>query len=56
MLLLFVVFCFVFSFFKAGSGCPRTHSVDQAGLKLTEILLSLSSCTGIKEVWHFNTT
>ena len=38
---------FVFSFFflqdrvsLCSPGCPRTHSVDQAGLKLTEIPLS----------------
>ena len=45
----FVLFCFIFvllfetGFLCSFGACPRTCSVDQAGLKLTEIHLSLPS-------------
>ena len=48
--LLFFVFCL---FFKTGflcsPGSPRTHSVDQAGLELTELHLPLPPECRIKE-------
>jgi hypothetical protein len=34
-------------------GCPGTHSVDQAGLELTEMHLPLPPSAGIKGV-HYN--
>ena len=42
-----------FGFFRdrvslCSSGCPGPHYVDQAGLKLTEIGLPLSTVLGIK--------
>jgi hypothetical protein len=37
----FVLFRFVFKTASHYLGCPRTHSVDQAGLKITEIHLPL---------------
>jgi len=33
-------------------GCPGTHSVDQAGLKLTEICLTQTVSAGIKGHCH----
>ena len=61
-----MVFCFVCSvlgffacfvlFFETGFlcvasfGCPGTHSVDQTGLELTEICLTLSASAEIKDV------
>jgi hypothetical protein len=41
------LFCFVFS--RQGSpGCPGTHSVDQAGLKLRNPPASASQVLGLK--------
>ena len=52
-------FCFVylFWFFKTGflcsfRACPGTHSIDQAGLELTEICLALPPECWIKGVHH----
>jgi hypothetical protein len=40
---------FVFCFLKQGfSGCPGTHSVDQAGLKLRSLPASASQVLGLK--------
>jgi hypothetical protein len=36
----------------SSSDCPGTHSIDQAGVELTEIHLPLSSGAGIKGVCH----
>jgi hypothetical protein len=38
------------------SGCSRTCSVDQAGLKLTEIHLPLPTIAGIKGLHHHTHT
>ena len=50
--LCFVLFCFVFFFFKTGflcnPGCPGTHSVDQAGLELSNSPTSASQVLGLK--------
>jgi hypothetical protein len=50
------VFCFLFfCFFSSGRvslyspGCPETHSVDQAGLKLRNPPASASQVLGLKE-------
>jgi hypothetical protein len=53
-------FCFVFVFWDRVSlcspGCPGTHSVDQAGLRLRNLLTSFSQGLGLKAcattVWH----
>jgi hypothetical protein len=50
---LFFLFCFVFCFFGDrvslySSGCPGTHSVDQAGLKLRNPPASASRVLGLK--------
>ena len=46
----FVLFCFVFrdrvSLYS--SGCPRTHSVDQAGLEIRNPPASASQVLGLK--------
>ena len=43
VLFCFVLFCFVFPdrISLCSPGCPETHSVDQAGLELTEIHMPL---------------
>jgi hypothetical protein len=47
-----VCFCFLFWFFETGflcsPGCPGTHSVDQAGLKLRNLPASASQVLGLK--------
>ena len=47
-----VLFCFVFVFFETGflcsSGCPGTHSVDQADLELRNSPASASQVLGLK--------
>jgi hypothetical protein len=55
LLFCFVLFClfFVFCFFQdtvslCSPGCPGTHSVDQAGLKLRDPLASASPVLGLK--------
>jgi hypothetical protein len=50
---LFVCFCFLFLFFRDrvslySPGCPGTHSVDQAGLKLRNLPASASPVLGLK--------
>jgi hypothetical protein len=53
--LLFILFTYLFRdrISLHSPGCPGTHSVDQAGLKLTEILLPLPpESTGIKGKCH----
>jgi hypothetical protein len=58
-LLIFVLFCFVFCFVffcfvfqdrvsLYSPGCPGTHSVDQAGLELRNLLASASRVLGLK--------
>jgi hypothetical protein len=48
--------CCLFLFFfgdrvsLCSSGCPGTHSVDQAGLKLRNLPASASQVLGLKEV------
>jgi hypothetical protein len=51
----FVLFCFVFVVFVfqdrvslCSPGCPGTHSVDQAGLELRNLLASASQVLGLK--------
>jgi hypothetical protein len=48
-----VLFLFLFLFFQdrvslCGPGCPGTHSVDQAGLKLRDLPASASQMLGLK--------
>jgi hypothetical protein len=47
----FVLFCFVFRdrVSLCSSGCPGTHSVDQAGLELRNPPASASRVLGLKE-------
>jgi hypothetical protein len=49
----FLFVCFVFVFFPdrvflCSPGCPGTHSVDQAALKLRDPLASASQVLGLK--------
>jgi hypothetical protein len=48
----FVLFCFVLFFrdrvFLCSPGCPGTHSVDQAGLKLRDPPASASQVLGLQ--------
>jgi hypothetical protein len=46
----FVLFCFVFQdrVYLCSSGCPGTHFVDQAGLKLRNLPASASQVLGLK--------
>jgi hypothetical protein len=51
----FLFFCFLFSFlflfcfvFLYSPGCPGTHSVDQAGLKIRNLPSSASQMLGLK--------
>ena len=48
----FILFCFVFRdrVSLCSPGCPEIHSVDQAGLKLRDLLTCLSSA-GIKGIF-----
>jgi hypothetical protein len=39
-------------FSLCGSGCPGTHSVDQAGLELRNLPASTSQVLGFKGVCH----
>jgi hypothetical protein len=50
VLFCFVLFCFVSetSFSCLSPGCPETHSVDQAGLKLRNPPASASQVLGLK--------
>jgi hypothetical protein len=53
LLFLFVCLFFVFCFFRdrvslCSSGCPRTHSIDQAGLELRNPPASASRVLGSK--------
>jgi hypothetical protein len=55
VLFCFVLFCFVVCFFDFrdrislySPGCPGTHSVDQAGLKLRNPPASASQVLGLK--------
>jgi hypothetical protein len=45
-----IVFCFISldRVSLSSSGCPETHSVDQAGLKLRDPLASASRVLGLK--------
>ena len=49
----FFVAC-LFLFFETGctTDCPGTHAVDQAGLKLRDLLASASRGAGIKGLRH----
>jgi hypothetical protein len=51
--ILFYFLCFIFLVFRdrvslCSSGCPGTHSVDQAGLKLRNLPASASQVLGLK--------
>jgi hypothetical protein len=53
VILNFFCFCFLFVFFQDrvslyNPGCPGTHSVDQAGLKLRNPPASASRVLGLK--------
>jgi hypothetical protein len=51
VLFCFVLFCFVFFRDRVSlhsPGCPRTRSVDQAGLKLRNVPASASQVLGLK--------
>jgi hypothetical protein len=50
VLFCFVLFCFVFQdrVSLCSPGCPGTHSVDQAGLKLRNLPASASQVLGLK--------
>jgi hypothetical protein len=53
VLFCFVLFCFVFETgflcVALAAGCPRTHSVDQAGLELRNPPASASQVLGLQE-------
>jgi hypothetical protein len=51
VLFCFVLFCFVLFHDRVSlcsPGCPGTHSVDQAGLKLRNVPASASQVLGLK--------